>query len=48
MDNGADEYDIPHPPEDSAVLMELFGRSDVLYFDMERKVLIFSSISLGG
>ena len=48
LDNGAEEYAIRPQAEDADVLMELFGRTDVLYFDMERKVLIFSNISLGG
>ena len=48
LDNGAEEYAVRPQAEDADVLMELFGRTDVLYFDMERKVLIFSNISLGG
>ena len=48
LDNGAEEYAIRPPAEDADVLMELFSRTDVLYFDMERKVLIFSNISVGG
>ena len=47
LDNGAEEYAIRPPAEDADVLMELFSKTDVLYFDMERKVLIFSNISLG-
>lgn len=47
LDNGAEEYAIRPPAEDADVLMELFARTDVLYFDMERKVLIFSNLSLG-
>lgn len=47
LDNGAEEYAIRPPAEDADVLMELFGSTDVLYFDMERKVLIFSNLSLG-
>ena len=47
LDNCAEEYAIRPPAEDADVLMELFGRTSVLYFDMERKVLIFSNISLG-
>ncbi len=47
LDNGAEEYAIRPPAEDADVLMELFSRTGVLYFDMERKVLIFSSLSLG-
>ena len=47
LDNGAEEYAIRPPAEDADVLMELFSKTDVLYFDMERKVLIFSNLSLG-
>ena len=47
LDNGAEEYAIRPPAEDADVLMELFGKTDVMYFDMERKVLIFSNLSLG-
>ena len=47
LDNGAEEYAIRPPAEDADVLMDLFGKTDVLYFDMERKVLIFSNLSLG-
>ena len=47
LDNGAEEYAIRPPAEDADVLMELFGKTDVLYVDMERKVLIFSNLSLG-
>ena len=48
LDNGAEEYAIRPPAEDADVLMELFSRTGVLYFDLERKVLIFSNLSLGG
>ena len=48
LDNGAEEYAIRPPAEDADVLMELFGKTNVIYFDMERKVLIFSNLSLGG
>lgn len=47
LDDGAEEYAIRPPAEDSEVLMELLGKTDVLYFDLERKVLIFSNLSLG-
>ena len=47
LDNGAEEYAIRPPAEDADVLMELFSRTGVLYFDMRRKLLIFSNISLG-
>jgi hypothetical protein len=47
LDNGAEEYAVRPPAEDSDVLMDLFRRSDTIYFDMGRKVLIFGNISLG-
>jgi hypothetical protein len=47
MDNGAEEYAIRPTAEDSEVLMELFDESDAVYFDTERKVLIFSNIDIG-
>jgi hypothetical protein len=48
LDNGAEEYAIRPPAEDSDVLMDLFSMSETVYFDLERKVLIFGTISLGG
>ncbi len=47
LDSGAEEYAIRPPAEDADVLMDLFKRSDTIYFDMGRKVLIFGDISLG-
>ena len=47
LDDGAEEYAIRPPAEDSEVLMELLGKTDTIYFDTERKVLIFSNLSLG-
>ena len=47
LDNGAEEYAIRPPAEDSDVLMDLFRRSDTVYFDLGRQVLIFGNISLG-
>jgi hypothetical protein len=46
LDNGAEEYAIRPPAEDSDVLMDLFKKSDTVYFDMGRQVLIFGNISL--
>ncbi len=46
LHNGAEEYAIRPPAEDSDVLMELFKKSDTIYFDMGRQVLIFGNISL--
>jgi hypothetical protein len=47
LDNGAEEYAIRPPAEDSDVLIDLFKKSDAIYFDMDRQVLIFGNISLG-
>jgi hypothetical protein len=47
LDNGAEEYAIRPPAEDSDVLMDLFKKSKTIYFDMGRRVLIFGNISLG-
>jgi hypothetical protein len=46
LDNGAEEYAIRPPAEDSDVLMDLFKKSETVYFDMGRQVLIFGNISL--
>ena len=48
LDNGAEEYAIRPEAEDADVLIELFKQTGTIYFDLERKVLIFGSISLGG
>jgi len=48
LDNGAEEYAIRPPAEDADALMDLFSMSENMYFDLDRKVLIFSNISLGG
>ena len=44
LDDGAEEYAIRPPAEDAEVLMELFTSTDVIYFDTERKVVIFSNV----
>ncbi len=46
LDNGAEEYAIRPPAEDSDVLLDLFKKSETVYFDMGRQVLIFGNISL--
>ena len=48
LDNGAEEYAVRPPAEDADVLIELFKLTDKIYFDMERQVLIFGNIPLGG
>ena len=47
LDDGAEEYAIRPPAEDSDVLMDLFKKSETIYFDLGRQVLIFGNISLG-
>jgi hypothetical protein len=47
LDNGAEEYAIRPDAEDADVLVELFGLTDKLYFDVSRQVLIFGNIPLG-
>jgi hypothetical protein len=47
LDDGAEEYAIRPPAEDSDVLMDLFKKSETIYFDMGRQVLIFGNIALG-
>lgn len=47
LDNGAEEYAVRPPAEDADVLMDLFSMSKTVYFDLERHVLIFGTISLG-
>ena len=48
LDNGAEEYVLQPTDEDSDVLTDLFEQTGAIYFDMERKVLIFGNISTGG
>ena len=48
LDNGAEEYAIRPDAEDADVLVELFGMTDKIYFDMSRQVLIFGDVPLGG
>jgi len=48
LDNGAEEYAIRPPAEDADVLIELFKRSETVFFDLSRQVLIFGNIKIGG
>ncbi|CAN5255635.1 hypothetical protein BH24ACT19_BH24ACT19_22330 [soil metagenome] len=45
LDDGAEEYAIRPPAQDADVLVDLFGQTDAVYFDMERQVLVFGDIS---
>jgi hypothetical protein len=47
LDNGAEEYVLQPTAEDAKVTVELFKRTNKVYFDLDRKVLIPSSIPLG-
>ena len=45
LDNGAEEYVILPTAEDTKVLMKLLEKTETLYFDLERQVLMFGNIS---
>jgi hypothetical protein len=45
LDNGAEEYVIRPTADDADVLVDLFEQTDTMYFDMERRVLIFGDVS---
>ena len=47
LDNGAEEYVLRPTAEDAKVMLKLFKRSQSVYFDLDRKVLIPSNVSLG-
>jgi hypothetical protein len=47
LDNGAEEYVIRPTDEDSDVLTDLFEQPGPIYFDLERKILIFGNVSTG-
>jgi hypothetical protein len=47
LDNGAEEYVIHPTADDADVLIDLFEQTDTIYFDMERRVLIFGDVSAG-
>ncbi len=46
LDDGADEYTIRPPAADADVMMDLFGMSGTIYFDVEREVVIFGTLSI--
>ncbi len=48
LDNGVEEYVLKPTAEDTKVQIELFKASKVVYFDLDRQVLIFGNIPLGG
>ncbi len=47
LDNGAEEYVIRPTAEDADVLVDLFEQTETIFFDMERRVLIFGDVSAG-
>ena len=48
LDNGAEEYVLQPTAEDAEVQIKLLERAKAVYFDLDRKVLIFGSMPLGG
>ncbi len=46
LDNGAEEYVLRPTAEDSDVLTDMLEQTGALYFDTERKVLIFGDASV--
>jgi hypothetical protein len=48
LDNGGEEYVLRPTAEDARVQVELFERAKTVYFDLDRKVLIFGNLPLGG
>ncbi len=46
LDHGADEYVLRPTADDADVLLTLLDRSSNAHFDLERKVLMFDSLSL--
>ncbi len=47
LDNGAEEALVMPTNEDADVLMDLFSASSELYFDTERRVIIFNGVAAG-
>jgi len=47
LDNGAEEYVLRPTDDDADVLTDLLERTRAVYFDLERKVLIFGNLSPG-
>jgi hypothetical protein len=46
LDRGADEYVIRPTAEDAEVIVALMGSSGRVHFDLERKVLMFGTMSV--
>ena len=47
LDHGAEEYVIRPTADDVDVLTDLFERGEEVYFDLDRKVLMFGNRSVG-
>lgn len=47
LDDGAEEALVMPTNEDADVLMDLFSASSELYFDTERRVIIFNGVAAG-
>jgi hypothetical protein len=47
LDNGAEEYILRPTAEDARVQIELFEQAGTVFFDLDRKVLIFGNLPLG-
>jgi hypothetical protein len=47
LDNGAEEYVIRPTADDLDVLKSLLAKSETVWFDLERKVLMFGNRSVG-
>ena len=47
LDNGAEEYILRPTAEDARVQIDLFKQAKTVYFDLDRKVLIFGTLPLG-
>jgi hypothetical protein len=48
LDHGADEYVLRPTAQDTEVLAELLSRGARVYFDLERKVLMFGNQAIAG
>jgi hypothetical protein len=46
LDNGVEEYILEPDADDIDVILKLFARSETATFDLERKVLMFSNLSV--
>src|SRR3712207_155924 len=46
LDNGVEEYIVDPDADDLDVLLKLFARSEHTTFDLERKVLMFSNLTV--